>query len=198
MNLWKQLSESNAVCLGWMQWPSYWINPFIYILNVDIFFLQALRSSEKVPYQARMCVKDSFVKCWQKPHKPLPSPSSPPTHAGGCQKTPRYGVVLASCHLQHGEAHCMLHSAERGSVAVAGDASTAALHAGRLSETTVCDGVNTPAESTARNCVPIALRRLATKRMLSVLSRRRQLAPRRTAFSVGSYFAAFPEHCDDF
>jgi len=71
----------------------------------------------------------------------------------------------------------MLHSAERGSVAVAGDASTAALHAGRLSETTVCDGVNTPAESTARNCVPIALRRLATKRMLSMLSRRRQLAP---------------------
>lgn len=41
--------------------------------------------AEKVPYQARMCVKDSFVKCWQQPQQALPSQSSPPTPPGAHQ-----------------------------------------------------------------------------------------------------------------
>lgn len=36
-------------------------------------------------YQARMCVKDSFVKCWQQPQQALPSQSSPPTRPGARQ-----------------------------------------------------------------------------------------------------------------
>lgn len=135
-----------------------------------------------------MCVKDSFVKCWQKPHKPLPSLSSPPTHPRGRQKTPQYGLVLALCHLQHGEAHCVLLRAERGSMAAAGGASTAALHTGRTSETTVCDGVNMPAESTAHNCVQITLPRHNNKENAYCASTTQAISSLKNgAFSVVSY-----------
>lgn len=41
-----------------------------------------------MPYGARMCVKDSFVKCWQQPQQALPSQSSPPTRPGARQGSP--------------------------------------------------------------------------------------------------------------
>lgn len=63
------------------------------------FSASATEQAQKVLFQARMCVRDSFVKCWQQPHEPLPSLSSPPTHPGGwTPETPPLwlgvGVVL--------------------------------------------------------------------------------------------------------
>lgn len=92
--IWKQCD------LPWMNAMTFLLDQYFYLhIKCRLSFLSsATEQTEKVPYQARMCVKDSFVKCWQKPHKPLPSLSSPPTRPGGCQKIPQYGLVLAPCH----------------------------------------------------------------------------------------------------
>lgn len=123
----------------------YWINTFIYILNVDFFFpSSATEHAAKVPYQARMCVKDSFVKCWQQPQKPLPSLSSPPTGPGGRQKILWYGLGLALCHLPWGDAGC--------TAAVPKGAAWLRTALPNACETVVSDTVNTPAENMPHNC----------------------------------------------
>lgn len=83
--------------LPWMNAMTFLLDQYFYLhIKPRLFFPSAAtEQAEKVPYQARMCVKDSFVKCWQQPHKPLPSRSSPPTRPGGRQEIPQYGLVLA-------------------------------------------------------------------------------------------------------
>lgn len=149
---------------------------YLHIKRRHFFPSTATEQTEKVPYQARMCVKDSFVKCWQQPHKPLPSLSSPPTRPGGCQKIPQYGLVLAPCHSSQGGRWLYRLWCRKGHHGYGWQSSyPAALGAAwNVCETAVSDTVNTLPENTPYNCSNNTLDR--AERTRTVLSLPKQLA----------------------
>lgn len=78
-----ELPRMNAV--------TFFLDQYFYLhIKRRLFLPFPCSRAEKVPYQARVCVKDSFVKCWQQPQQAVPSQSSPPRRPGAQQGSPAW------------------------------------------------------------------------------------------------------------
>lgn len=70
---------------------TFFLDQYFYLhIKRRLFLPFPCSRAEKVPYQARVCVKDSFVKCWQQPQQAVPSQSSPPRRPGAQQGSPAW------------------------------------------------------------------------------------------------------------